>query len=214
MGKHFWAGLTGIFLVLATVSMADAQTAVFGFNDNNGLPNSGTYSPGDSFTFSISLAFAPGGSMANVDGLSYWLEQQNPNAPFYFSITNRDATGSQFTFLQTPGLTYPQALAPSDAKDLGGLTPDGNGRGAGLYFIANVTIQIDPSAAPGTYQIETTTTGGKVSTAFDNTGTHSVPITAANYTITIVPEPSSIALLASGIPIAFGFLRRRASRNR
>jgi len=128
MGKHFWGGLTAIFLVLATVSMADAQTAVFGFDDGVGVATAGTYNPGASFTFSITLGFAPGGSMANVDALSYWLEQQNPNAPFYFSITNRDNTGSTFSDLQSPHIVYPQSLSPSNANDLGALTADGNGR--------------------------------------------------------------------------------------
>src|SRR5947209_10113678 len=153
MGRHFWAGLTALGLILATVSITDAQTAVFGFNDNNGSPNSGTYNPGDSFTFSITLGFAPGGNIANLDGLSYWMEQQNPNAPFYFSITNRDVTGSMFTDLQTPHIVYPQNLTPQNNNDLGAFLP-GAGMGAGLYLIANLTIKIDASAAPGVYQIE------------------------------------------------------------
>jgi hypothetical protein len=208
MGRHFWAGLTALGLVLATVSMANAQTAIFGFDDHSGSPSSGSYMPGDSFTFSITLAFAPGGNVANLDGLSYWFEQSNPSAPFYFSITNRDVTGSQFTFLQTANLTYPQTLSPSNSKDLGALTQDGNGRGPGAYFIANLTIHIDPSATAGIYQIENTTAGAKTSIITDNQG-HTAPIPQAIYTITVVPEPSSIALLATGIPMALAFIRRR-----
>lgn len=210
MGRHFWAGLTAIFVVLATVSITDAQTAVFGFDDHNGSPSSGSYMPGDSFTFSITLAFTPGGTVTNLDGTSYWFEQSNPSAPFYFSITNRDVTGSMFTDLQSPHIVYPQGLSPQNANDLGGIT-DGPSQPAGNYFIANITVQISPSAAPATYFIENTTAGGKTSVAVSDTGA-AVNIPQAVYTITIVPEPSSIALFASGIPVAIGFLRRRASR--
>ena len=169
--------------------------------------------PGDSFTFSITLGFAPGGPVANVDGLSYWFEQSNPSAPFYFSITNRDNTGSPFTDLQSPHIVYPQNLTPANASDLGALAPAA-GFGAGVYFVANLTIHIDPSATAGVYQIENTTTGGKTSLVVDDQG-HTFPIAQDVYTITIVPEPSSLALCATGLPIAFGFLRRfRAGRNR
>lgn len=211
MHKYFLP-IVAVALMLAGGSTARAQTAVFGFNDNNGTPNSGTYMPGDSFTFSITLGFAPGGTVANLDGLSYWFEQQNPNAPFNFSITNRDLSTSLFNSPQTTGIVYPQNLAPSNASDLGAFK-NGAGVGAGAYFIANLTIQISPSAAPGIYQIENTTTGGKQSVITDDQG-HTAVIPQAVYTITVVPEPSSLALCASGIPIALGFLRRfRASRN-
>lgn len=209
MHRYLLSLTAAVAVFFAVGSSAQAQTAVFGFDDGVGVATAGTYNPGDSFTFSITLGFAPGGNMPNVDALSYWLEQQNPNAPFYFSITNRDNTGSTFTDLQTPHITYPQSLSPSNASDLGALTSDGGGRGAGAYFVAKITIQISPSAVPGSYQIESTTTGGKTSVAFDNTGTHSVPITPGIYTITIVPEPGTVALFASGIPMVFGFLRRR-----
>ena len=158
MHKFLLSAIAAAGLIFATGSTARAQAAVFGFDDHNGSPSSGTYMPGDSFTFSITLGFAPGGNVANVDGLSYWMEQQNPSAPFYFSITNRDVTGSMFTDLQTPHIVYPQNMTPQSASDLGAFLP-GTGIGAGAYFIANLTIKIDPSAAPGIYQIESTDYG-------------------------------------------------------
>ena len=213
MGKHFWAGLTALGLILATVSMADAQTAVFGFNDHNGSPNSGTYSPGDSFTFSITLAFTPGGNVANLEGLSYWFEQaNNPGGPFIFSITNRDLSASVFNDPQTLHVVYPQVLSPQSASDLGAID-DAGPVGAGGYFIADVTIQISAGAAPGIYQIENTTTGGKTSAITDSAG-HTAPIPQAIYTVTIVPEPSSIALFVTGLPMALGFVRRLRARAR
>ena len=205
--KFFLAVIATSACIFAAAPIASAQTAVFGFDDHNGAPDSGTYMPGDSFTFSITLTFAPGGTVQNLDGLSYWFQQQSPVAPFYFSITNRDDTGSMFTDLQTPGLVYPQSLTPANDKDLGAFLP-GSGIGAGAYFIANLTIKIDPSAAPGVYQIENTTTGGKTSIITDDQG-HTFPIPQDVYTITVLPEPSSVALSAFGFSLVAGFVRGR-----
>src|SRR6266513_1867495 len=113
-----------IIFACAGASATQAQTALFIYNDGSGAPDAGTYRPGDTFTFNISLAFTTGGTIQNLDGLSYWFQQTNPSiAPFPFSITLRNVSGSMFTELQTGGLTYPQTLNPSNAKDLGALLP-------------------------------------------------------------------------------------------
>ena len=185
--------------LLATTRDSSAQTANFSFDDMNGQADAGIYPAGWSFTIAINLSFAPGGNVANLVGLSYWFEQMSPLAPFYFSITNRDATGSQFSFLQTPGLTYPQSLAPANPKDLGATTPDFTGVGAGNYFIANLTVKIDPLATPGTYIIESTSSGGKTSVISDDQG-HIFPIPKTTYTVTVVPFAiTSIAPTTQGI---------------
>ena len=211
MKKHLLAAAAALTCTFAAISVSSAQTAVFSYNDSFGTANAGTYTPGSSFTFSISLAFTAGGNIANLEGLSYWFEQQNPSAPFNFSITLRDVTGSQFTDLQTPGLTYPQTMTPQEVKDLGALLPTTPGLGNNSYFIANITVSIAPTAAPGTYVIENTTSGGKTSVITDDQG-HTFAIPQATYTITIVPEPTSLALLAVGL-VVFGIFvyRRRVS---
>ena len=83
MKKHVMAAVIAIgFLAVNSVSWG--QTALFTYNDGGaggGLPNSGTYHPGDSFTFSITLAFTPGGTISNLDGVSYWLQQNSPASP-------------------------------------------------------------------------------------------------------------------------------------
>ena len=208
MKKHLLAAAAVITCMFAAISVSSAQTAVFSYDDHNVVPNAGTYTPGSSFTFSISLAFTAGGTIANLEGLSYWFEQQNPNAPFNFAITLRDVTGSQFTDLQTPGLTYPQTMTPQNVKDLGALLPTTPGLGNGSYFIANITVSISPSAAPGTYVIENTTTGGKTSVITDDQG-HTFAIPQATYTITVVPEPTSLALFAAGLVVLGIFVYRR-----
>ena len=210
-GKSFLA-LVALAFALNCAPFASGQTATFSFNDGSGTANAGSYSSGSSFTFSITLNFVPGGNIADLNGFSYWLEQQNPNSPFNFAITNRDVSGSQFTFLQTPGLTYPQNMTPQNANDLGASVPGATGVGAGNYFIANLTISISASALPGTYLIENITTGGKTAIITDDFG-NILAIPQSTYSVTVVPEPGSLALLLTGICLSgFEVLRQRANR--
>jgi hypothetical protein len=210
MKRSYLTLVAAVICTFAAVSasVCSAQTATFSYNDGNGIGNAGSYTPGSSFSFSITLAFAPGGAVTNLEGLSYWFEQQSPSAPFNFAITNRDATGSQFTLLQTPGLTYPQNMTPQNTNDLGASLPGATGVGAGNYFIANLTISISGTAAPGVYQIENTTTAaGKRSIISDDQG-HTFGIPQAIYTITVVPEPGITTLFIIGLS-ALGFCFRR-----
>jgi hypothetical protein len=179
-----------LFAALSTVS---AQTALFTYDDGNGTPNAGTYSPGDSFTFSVTLDFTPGGSVSNLEGLSYWFQQQTAS-PFIFSITSRDVTGSQFTVLQTPGLTYPQMLNPTNPNDLGAYLPSEQpADGMGTYLIANITVSISPLAPiAGTYVLRNSISGGTTSVISDSLG-HTFAIPEADYTVTMVPEPATWA---------------------
>src|SRR6185295_14754845 len=175
--KHLFASVAALICTFATATVSWGQTALFIYNDGNGIPDAGTYNPGDSFTFSINLAFTPGGSVTNLDGLSYWFQQKSPASPFIASITLRDITGSSFTDLQTPGLTYPQNLNPSSANDLGAALPAGPALGAGTYFIANITVKIsDTAPITGTFVLDETLTGGKTSVISDSAGhTFAIP---------------------------------------
>ena len=118
-----------------------------------------------------------------------------------------------FTDLQTPAITYPQSLAPSNVKDLGALLPGPTGIGAGTYFVANITISIDPSALPGVYTLQNVTSGGKTAFIFNDAGT-GFAIPASTYTVTVlpVPEPSSVTLAGVGLAGLLVVVRRRRAR--
>jgi hypothetical protein len=202
MKKYLLAAAATFLCSFAAVSSASAQSALFIYNDGSGTPNAGTYTAGSSFSFTISIAFTPGGNISNLEGLSYWFQQTSPStAPFNFAITLRDVTGSPFTDLQS-GLTYPEQLNPSNPHDLGALRPIGQpAEPAGTYLVATLTISIDPSAAPGNYTISNTFSGGKTSVITDSAG-HTFAIPEADYFITVVAVPEPATWTAGGLIFA------------
>jgi len=216
MKKYLLAAVATFLCSFAAASSSSAQSALFIYNDGSGTPNAGTYTAGTSFSFTINIAFTPGGNISNLEGLSYWFQQTTPaGAPFNFAITLRDVTGSPFTDLQS-NLTYPQNLNPSNPKDLGALLPTGQSPlGVGTYLVATLTISIDPSAASGVYTISNTFSGGKTSVITDSAG-HTFAIPEADYTITVVAVPEPATWTAGGLIFA-GLLftqRRRIFRLR
>src|SRR5712691_7681323 len=136
----------GCLLLMAGFVKADA---LLSFNDGVGTPNAGSYTPGSSFSFDISLSVTSMGTdpVPDVSGLSYWFETSAVNNS-YFTITNRNLTSSPFNDPNTPGLTYPQAIvAGGNANDLGG-TGSIQATNAN-YFVATITIKINPLTPPG-----------------------------------------------------------------
>jgi len=179
--------------------------------------------PGASFTVSLSLQVVVGGTVGDFSALSYWMAQSSPvGGPFFpFQITNRNVTGSVFTDLFS-GLVYPQILDPTNrnkngtttSTDLGALinatTP---GQPSGTHFIAAVTFRVSPDAAAGAYTLGNATSatpgvGDRISMWFDSKG-DTAPIAASNFNITVVPEPSSIALVCVGVVSAGALAYRR-----
>ena len=177
---------------LSSGPTSSAQTAQFVFAPVSGFENA---APGSSITFSINLVFTGGGSFTDLQGMTYYL-QQNGAAPFVFTLTGRDLGASLFNDPTTPNPAAAgngAALNPSNDTDLGAtaLNPLGDGN----YFVANVTVSIGGTAAAQSYTIQSTDSGNQFSRAFDSNG-DDLSIQPGSLTVTVVPEPSSILLLA------------------
>ena len=202
--------IAALACTLCGISSSSAQTASFTFNDGNGAPNSGISHAGQSFSFDLFLNFTPGGSVPNLAGVSYWL-QQNSGGPFNFAITNRNMSGSLFTDAQTPGLTYPQALSPTNVSDLGAALASGaTSLGAGSYFIARITVSISNTAAAGVYSLGTTFAGPRTSFISDDQG-RTFAIAPGTYQVIVAPDTGSTVLLLGVSAVALMALARRQS---
>jgi hypothetical protein len=175
---------------------ASGQSAQFVY-----LNFSGNLTPGSTLSFDTVLNFGAGGSVTNLNGLSYWVhEVTSPGGASSLSITLRDVTGSLFDDLQSPSITYPQNLDPinrnangtQNSTDFGALCS--NALPSGSYFIAHLAISISADALPGMYTIENTTAGtpgvgGRISVITDDQGT-TFPITASRFSFEIPPAPT------------------------
>ena len=201
--------ITALACTLCGISTLPAQTASLSFADGIGAPGSGTYGQGQSFNLTVRLNFVPGGSVPNIEGLSYWL-QQNSGAPFGFAITSRDMTGSLFNVPQSPSISYPQALTPSNASDLGATLASATGIGAGSYFIANIVITISQTAANGTYTLSSTFAGAKTSFISDDQG-NTFAIAPGTYQVVVAPDTGSTVLLLGVSALALMVVARRRS---
>jgi hypothetical protein len=219
----FWSALTvALTSVIVAAPAADAQSAFFSYS---GFPSS-AITPGSSFTVNVNITFTGGGNISNLAGFSYWMWQSagsgNP-----FAITNRNVTGSIFTDLQSGSLQYPQQMTPinrnpdgtTNQTDLGALFGNGqSAQGSGTYFVASLTFSVS-NAFMGSYTISNTTSatpgvGGRFSVITDSDG-DTFPIAASPFTISVIPEPSTIALLGAGAGLLFAGgtrSRRRARR--
>ena len=208
--------------IVCIISMSVAafgQRQKLSFNDNNGVPNSGTYGPNDTFSIDVAVKF----SGYNALGQDFWFEVQNALAP-NISITNV----TYFTFLdpiQTGPNPAPFNLAPgadtgymTEARDLGGIAQDVSmSVPPGFYIVASVQLTLT-GAAPGTYRLKATTLSPKNSGIADDTFVFHNLTASPTYRLTIigtdmaVPEPTTLSLLsfaAAGLGLA-AFRRRHA----
>ena len=238
MKKLLLVTAVAIAFAFAAAPNSSAQSGVFTFTPLTSL----NVAPGGSVQFQIFLNYTAGGNIPTIGGLTYFLQQTSPSSPFVFSITGNFSGPPNFTgqrgrdWVNGPGgssifddvLTSDQSFnnAPlnagattatpgSNALDLGALvdqTNFPNGAPSGNYFIANITLTLAGNAPAGNYTIQQTTTGGKQSVINDQTGSFTAPITGGTITFTVIPEPSTYALLAfGGVSIAVLAFRRRRS---
>ena len=182
-----------------------------------GGPASGTYSPGSTFSFDVFLTF----NGYNSTGLSFWLEASNGLAG------SLSITGVTYgTTFPDPTQTAPNP-APFNAsagaspgfmtenRDLGSTINDfGNVPAPGTYFVAHITFSLSASFAPGNYILQSTVTSPHTSeaTSFDGTTFADNNLPAAQYMINVIPEPTTLSLIAIAALAGLGFLAHRRHR--
>jgi hypothetical protein len=190
------------------------------FNDlglGGGGASSGTYAPGGTFSFDVSLTF----SGYNSTGLSFWLETVTA---FAGSLSVTGVTyGTTFTDATQPNpatvlFTADSGASPgfkTETRDFGSTGDPFVPSAPGTYFVAHITFSIGAGAAPGNYILQSTVVlpHTSVATSFDGTTFADENLPATQYLITIIPEPTTLALLGlTAVGGAFIAHRRRVLR--
>jgi hypothetical protein len=174
-----------------------AGTAFSQFSQSLSFTPSGTvFNTNDTFTLDTTLTYAG----YSAYGLSYWLETAGGTQSF-FHITAE--TYLTFTDATQPGwpneFNYPMMHGVdtgyfATSNDLGGATNPPVLVPPGTYQVSHISFSIT-GAAPGVYTFYSTTTGPRPSVVATEWFSEA-DLPRASFTITVVPEPSTFALLA------------------
>lgn len=209
----------------AVVSLLAPQAlgvVTFEFRDvagspTDGNPNGVEVSPGGVFSFDIWADATAGEHLLGVQfklrfeeygtgGLttqtfSIWGEPNRTGSPF-------SDTGGTVSFhgqRLTPENTNPNN--PNATSDLGALVSDLDGGGVtgGRLFVATISLAVDATMPPGTYQISPYGDFYKwIDSGFDSRDFDATTV----YTVSVIPELDSMALWGSLGLLAFGAYRR------
>ena len=197
------------FVGLATLPSTGAFAAVsLNFTDNDATPTAASVSSGSSFTVTLNLT----STAEQTTGLDYFLRDNTfVSGTPRFRITDRNIGASTYSdpFNGDAAVEAQPAslLNPSTDLDLGAtLANPSSPNGAGTFLVANYTFAVDPTTPLGTYTISTFSQPGTGYQAGPPLFTDMPFNQHATFNVTVVPEPSAVALLGLG---AIGLLRRR-----
>ena len=207
------------FCWLSAAHLALGQT--ISYDDHMGTPNAGIYEPGQSFSFDITIGLM--NEFDTVGGFNLWFATAPANDGLFKIISNVFPGSSPFT--EHFGILAPggEAItANANVSDLGGTqpTPPGWSGPPGVpddsdYFVATITLLIDPTAVPGQYSVFNSDKNGFPSSVFSGVPCPScgfilAPFPETSYFITVVPEPATWLLCALGGSLICAQVRRRA----
>jgi hypothetical protein len=195
-----------ITLIALATTVVQGHTAMLTLIDSVGSPNSVSITPGSAFSASVFLSSETNETFA---GLSYFLTGSGPENNV-FSITNRDITGSNFTDLTSTNANVIAggALNPSNDNDLGGLLSDVlSPVGPGSFFVATFSFSSNPLTSPGVYTI-----GFLSNAVYVDADLNDIPFSSlGSYNVEVIPEPTTVVLLAGSLTAMMLLRRRRTS---
>jgi hypothetical protein len=158
-------------------------------------PSGTVFMPNDTFTVDTTLTYSGYSAL----GLSYWLETAGGTQSFFhitaedflvFNDPNQTGWPNEFSF---PMLNGVDAGMFATNNDLGATTQPLVYVPPGTYLVSHITFSIT-GAAPGVYTFFSTTTNPRPSNVANQLlGEDHLP--RASFSITVVPEPSTFALL-------------------
>jgi hypothetical protein len=191
-------------LLIALISLTTAYSAFAQQSISLSFSGPTNWTPGGAIVLSTTDTFSNlGGSI----GLSYWVQVNNTIAPFLtitsltyhqpfpdgnnigiFPFSFNSVAGADAGFMST-------TTANGLSGDLGAtstnyvLIPDGS------YHVTDIIFAIAANAPAGTYTLRTTTASPRESIQLTS-GFGEAPFPQASFVFTVVPEPSTLALIA------------------
>ena len=187
-------------LLAAVVCALMASSAVYGQHSQSLAftgPSSIDVNAG-TFTLNVNLTFAGYSSF----GLSYWLEVDSALAPFlsitgvtYFTFPDpNQMTPNPAPFSLSSGTT---AGHMREGRDLGATVNDPTMKQVppNTYHITDITFTLAAGAPTGMFDLRSTTVSPVISEVTDTDFNDNNIIPAGTFTLNIVPEPSTFALV-------------------